>query len=396
MARILITGGCGFIGSNLAVAFRRQGDRVVAFDNLSRRGAEILLRRVQDAGAEFVRGDIRNPGDLAQVAGPVDLLIECSAEPSVLVGVNGDDAEFMVQNNLVGSLHCFEFARKRRAPVIFLSTSRVYPYDALNRQEYREEATRFSPVGSGPGFGPDGVGIDFPLLGARSLYGATKLASEIMLQEYSHQYGLPAVIDRCGVVAGPWQLGKQDQGVFTHWLVSHRLNRPLAYIGFGGQGKQVRDLLHVADLVELVLLQSGGSRNSGATSSRRRVHVLQPVLAGGDRTLPGHYRPAPAAVRAAQNRPADVVWFVTDNRPTTARLGWRPTARRKPSCATSTPGSTRIPISKPPCSENPHDRDRPSSRSSSRPTTRKAASRRPAKRSQRGSPAKASPTTKSA
>ena len=75
---------------------------MVAFDNLSRRGSEILLRRIQEAGAEFVRGDIRNPADLAQVTGPVDLLIECSAEPSVLVGVNGDDAEFMVQNNLVG------------------------------------------------------------------------------------------------------------------------------------------------------------------------------------------------------------------------------------------------------------------------------------------------------
>ena len=325
MARILITGGCGFIGSNLAVAFRRQGDRVVAFDNLSRRGSEILLRRVQEAGAEFVRGDIRNPADLAQVAGPVDLLIECSAEPSVLVGVNGDDAEFMVQNNLVGSLHCFEFARKRRAPVIFLSTSRVYPYDALNRQEYREEATRFSPVGSGPGFGPDGVGIDFPLLGARSLYGATKLASEIMLQEYSHQYGLPAVIDRCGVVAGPWQLGKQDQGVFTHWLVSHRLNRPLAYIGFGGQGKQVRDLLHIDDLVELVLLQSrriaefrgdvfpaGGSTVSNL-SLREATDLCQ--------TITGRRLPLSAQLT---NRPADVIWFVTDNGPTTARLGWRP------------------------------------------------------------------------
>ena len=298
---------------------------MVAFDNLSRRGSEILLRRIQEAGAEFVRGDIRNPADLAQVTGPVDLLIECSAEPSVLVGVNGDDAEFMVQNNLVGSLHCFEFARKCRAPVIFLSTSRVYPYDALNRQEYREEATRFSPVGSGPGFGPDGVGIDFPLLGARSLYGATKLASEIMLQEYSHQYGLPAVIDRCGVVAGPWQLGKQDQGVFTHWLVSHRLNRPLAYIGFGGQGKQVRDLLHVDDLVELVLLQSrriaefrgdvfpaGGSTFSNL-SLREATDLCQ--------TITGRRLPLSTQLT---NRPADVIWFVTDNGPTTARLGWRP------------------------------------------------------------------------
>ena len=143
MATVLITGGCGFIGSNLAVAFRRRGDRVVALDNLSRRGSEILQNRVLQAGAEFVRGDIRNPKDLDQVAGPVDLMIECSAEPSVLVGVDGNDAEFMVQNNLVGSLHCFEFARKRRAPVIFLSTSRVYPYDLLNRQEVVAVSPRY-------------------------------------------------------------------------------------------------------------------------------------------------------------------------------------------------------------------------------------------------------------
>lgn len=325
MSTILITGGCGFIGSNLAVAFRKRGDRVVALDNLSRRGSEILLERVRQAGAEFVRGDIRNPKDLEQVAGPVDLMIECSAEPSVLVGIDGNDAEFMVQNNLVGSLHCFEFARKRKAAVVFLSTSRVYPYDRLNRQEYREEATRFSPAGSSAGFGPAGVGLDFPMDGARSLYGATKLASEIMLQEYSRQYDLPAVITRCGVVAGPWQLGKQDQGVFTHWLVSHLLGRPLSYIGFGGQGKQVRDLLHVDDLVDLVLLQSrrisefrgevfpaGGS--SFSSLSLQEATEICRRLAG--RGVPVSAQP--------ENRPADVIWFLTDNRSTIERLGWKP------------------------------------------------------------------------
>ena len=325
MATVLITGGCGFIGSNLAVAFRRRGDRVIALDNLSRRGSEILQTRILQAGAEFVRGDIRNPKDLEQVEGPIDLMIECSAEPSVLVGIDGNDAEFMVQNNLVGSLHCFEFARKRKAAVIFLSTSRIYPYDVLNRQAYREEATRFSPAQAGAGFGPEGVGLDFPMDGARSLYGATKLASEIMLQEYSRQYDLPAVITRCGVVAGPWQLGKQDQGVFTYWLVSHLLKRPLAYIGFGGQGKQVRDLLHVDDLVDLVLRQAerigefrgevlpaGGSAFS-SLSLQEATDVCQ--------RLTGHRIPVSAQ---PENRPADVIWFLTDNRRTTERLGWKP------------------------------------------------------------------------
>lgn len=325
MATILITGGCGFIGSNLAVAFRKRGDRVVALDNLSRKGSEILKERVEEAGVEFLRGDIRNPADLEQVQGAVDLMLECSAEPSVLVGLDGNDAEFMVQNNLVGSLHCFEFARRRKAAVIFLSTSRVYPYDVLNRQAYREEATRFVPADTGPGFGPAGVGLDFPMDGARSLYGATKLASEIMLQEYSRQYDLPAVITRCGVVAGPWQLGKQDQGVFTYWLVSHMRNRPLAYIGFGGRGKQVRDLLHIDDLVDLVLCQAerigefrgevfpaGGSAFS-SLSLCEATELCQ--------RLTGQIVPVTAQ---PENRPADVIWFMTDNRRTTERLGWKP------------------------------------------------------------------------
>jgi CDP-paratose 2-epimerase len=322
---ILVTGGCGFIGSSLALAFRRQGDRVVVLDNLSRRGSEILRDRVVQAGVEFVQGDIRNPADLEQIPGAFDLMIECSAEPSVLMGTRGDEADFVVQNNLVGSLHCFEFARRRNTPVIFLSTSRVYPYDAINRQAYREDETRFVPEAPAPGFGPEGIGPDFPMDGTRSLYGATKLASEIMLQEYSRQYNLPAIINRCGVVAGPWQLGKQDQGVFTYWLVSHLLKRPLAYFGFGGGGKQVRDVLHIDDLSDLVLAQSrqianfrgevfpaGGS--TFANLSLVEATALCQRLTGT--AVPVEPRPA--------NRPADVIWFITDNRPVTARFGWKP------------------------------------------------------------------------
>ena len=90
------------------------------------------------------------------------------------------------------------------------------------------------------------------MIGHRTLYGATKLAAELLIEEYRASQGVPAVIDRCGVIAGPWQMGKVDQGVFTHWMLAHHFGRPLSYIGFGGQGKQVRDLLHVEDLVDLV------------------------------------------------------------------------------------------------------------------------------------------------
>ncbi len=123
--------------------------------------------------------------------------------------------------------------------------------------------------------------------GARTLYGATKLAAELLIEEYRAGLGVPAVIDRCGVIAGPWQMGKVDQGVFTHWMLAHHFGKPLSYIGFGGKGKQVRDLLHVEDLVDLVERQLLDPRGMGrAHRQRRRRPRVQPLAAGDDRDLP--------------------------------------------------------------------------------------------------------------
>ena len=145
--RILIAGGCGFIGSNLAVSLEAAGNSVTCFDNLSRRGSEALLQRILEHGCTFIHGDIRNPEDLARISGDFEVMIECSAEPSVLVGTQGAEAQFMLNNNLVGSLHCFEFARARGMGVLFFSTSRVYPYTALNslRFTYAETRVVYSP-----------------------------------------------------------------------------------------------------------------------------------------------------------------------------------------------------------------------------------------------------------
>src|SRR5207244_1550975 len=88
--------------------------------------------------------------------------------------------------------------------------------------------------------------------GPRSLYGASKLAAEMLIQEYVFSRGLKALINRCGIIAGPWQMGKVDQGVVAFWMMQHFFQRELCYLGFGGQGKQVRDLLHVADLADLL------------------------------------------------------------------------------------------------------------------------------------------------
>ncbi|HVS99091.1 MAG TPA: NAD-dependent epimerase/dehydratase family protein [Solirubrobacterales bacterium] len=254
MKRLLITGGAGFVGSNLAFSLaRRHPDwELVALDNLYRKGSALNLPRLEQAGVEFVEGDVREPGDLARLPA-FDAIVECSAEPSVMSGVDGDTG-YLVHTNLTGAYNCLELARRDSAFFVFLSTSRVYPVQPQVELVLEEAETRFELAAEQPfrGVSPAGISEDFPLEGARTLYGATKLAAELLVEEYRTALGVPAVIDRFGVIAGPWQMGKVDQGVFTHWMLAHHFGNPLSYIGFGGHGKQVRDLLHALDLVDLV------------------------------------------------------------------------------------------------------------------------------------------------
>jgi CDP-paratose 2-epimerase len=251
---VLVTGGAGFVGANIAVALatRHPEWRVTALDNLRRRGSELNLGRLRSAGVEFVHADVRERTDVEAV-GEVDAIVDCSAEPSVLAGFSSG-LDYLFRTNLVGAYTCLELARRDRAQFVFLSTSRIYPRAALTSIELVEGETRFSPAVDQalPGVSEAGISEDFPLTGARTPYGATKLAAELLIAEYADAFSLDATVNRCGVIAGPWQLGKVDQGVFTYWLLAHWFQKPLEYIGYGGQGKQVRDLLHVDDLVDLV------------------------------------------------------------------------------------------------------------------------------------------------
>jgi CDP-paratose 2-epimerase len=176
--RILVTGGAGFVGANLglSLAARHPDWEVVALDNLMRRGSELNLARLRDAGIEFVHGDVREPGDLA-AAGAFDAMLECSAEPSVLAGFA--DASYSVQTNLLGAFNCLERARQEDAFVVFLSTSRVYPVAPQLELALEETGTRYELAEEQQvaGAGPQGISEDFPMPGARTLYGATKLAA---------------------------------------------------------------------------------------------------------------------------------------------------------------------------------------------------------------------------
>jgi CDP-paratose 2-epimerase len=255
---LAIAGGAGFVGSNLACAFRRQFPnlKVTVVDSLKRRGSELSLPRLRDASVQFVHGDVRCPDDLAELP-DFDLLIDCSAEASVHAGTKGSP-HYVLDTNLIGTTHCLEAARKRKAAFLFLSTSRVYPIASINALPFAEDETRFrwtAPDVAVHGLSEWGIGEDYSLDGARSFYGASKLACELLIREYVATYTMPALINRCGVLAGPWQMGKLDQGVVTLWVARHLFGLPLNYIGFGGQGKQVRDLLHVDDLLDLIVLQ---------------------------------------------------------------------------------------------------------------------------------------------
>jgi len=323
---ILVTGGAGFAGSSLAIGLRGQvGCRVIALDNLKRRGSELNLPRLREAGVEFMHGDIRNLDDLEN-AGAVDLILECSAEPSVLAGY-GDSPRYVLHTNLTGTLNALEIARKHGAAMFFLSTSRVYPMAPLNNLAYRETPARFEILEEQaiPGVSPKGISEDFPLTGVRSLYGATKLCSELIMQEYMAMYGLKGIINRCGVLTGPWQMGKADQGVAVLWAARHIFGGSLAYIGYGGQGKQVRDLLHIDDLLLLILCQiehldalNGGLFNvgGGANGSVSLAELTQFCQEITGKTIPIASKP--------DTRAADIPWYISNHDKITQATGWRP------------------------------------------------------------------------
>lgn len=323
--QILVTGGAGFVGSAMALGLKQQypESTVVALDNLKRRGSELNLPRFKQAQIEFFHGDIRSPEDLdANLLRP-DLIVECSAEPSVLAGYSSPG--YVLQTNLVGTINCLELARQTQADFIFFSTSRVYPIEPIRQLAYTETESRFELDAQAiAGASSEGIAEEFDLTGARSLYGATKLASELLITEYAEAYGLRTIVNRCGVLTGPWQMGKVDQGVFALWMMAHCFERSLKYIGFGGSGKQVRDFLHIDDLVDLVSLQLGQLEDIKGTTFNVGGGVKNSLSLLETTQLCEKITGKCIPIEASQeNRLGDIPIFITDSRKV-QQLGWQP------------------------------------------------------------------------
>lgn len=320
------------MGSSLCIYFKHKypAYSIVALDNLKRKGSHLNLDRLNEAGIAFVHGDIRNKEDFDPI-GKIDIVIDASAEPSVLAGLNGDP-DYLINTNLNGTINCLSYTKKHNAAFIFLSTSRVYPIEAIENASYEEHETRFKFAGKQAVKGLSAKGIDeeFSTVGYRSFYGATKLASELIIQEYNQFYGLKSVINRCGVLTGPWQMGKADQGVVVLWVARHFWKKNLSYIGYGGEGKQARDILHIKDLFELIDYQvhnidkvngelfNVGGGNDVSVSLQELTSMCEEVTGNSIQIE-----------KIKENRTADVRMYVTDNTKVTAMTGWQPTTSAK-------------------------------------------------------------------
>jgi CDP-paratose 2-epimerase len=316
---ILITGGAGFVGSNLAISLKTKYPqyKITAFDNLRRRGSELNLKKFQEMDIEFIHGDIRNIEDLESIE--FNLLIEACAEPSVMAGLDGS-RKYLIDTNLNGLVNSLEVALQQKAKVIFLSTSRVYPMEVINSLNYEESDTRYSlHVNDISGVSEKGFSEELSLSGYRTLYGATKLSSEYIIDEYVHMFGLQAIINRSGVIAGAGQFGKVDQGFMTLWAANYYFNKPLSIFG---NGKQVRDILNINDLFDLIDLQIhsfekfssqrfniGGGLNSSV--SLLELDAMCKKLLGQK------------SVACKEQRALDLKYYVSDNSKIKS-FGWEP------------------------------------------------------------------------
>lgn len=326
--RVLITGACGFVGSALAECLLERGDGIhlVGVDNLIRPGAETNRARLQKLGVEFIHGDLRLASDMAGLPA-CDWVIDAAADSSVLSGLSGTgSSRRLFEHNLAGTGNILEYCREHRAGLILLSSSRVYSIAALAALPLRVHDQAFTVDSSAslpPGLSAGGIASDFSTAAPVSLYGATKLASEIMALEYGAAFDFPVWINRCGVLAGAGQFGTAAQGIFAYWVNAHLRRRPLRFIGFNGTGYQVRDAFHPRDLAALARAQIGTVRRHGqriytAGGGLANSMSLAQLTAWCDARF-GPHAPTPDP----KPRTYDVPWVVMDSSQAARDFGWR-------------------------------------------------------------------------
>jgi CDP-paratose 2-epimerase len=254
----------------------------------------------------------------------------CSSRNWVLVAssISGlSSSRQILDHNLSSTINVLELCKRHKAGFILLSTSRVYSIPALASVPIVEKAGAFMLDASKPlphGVSTEGVNEEFSVAPPVSLYGASKLASELLALEYAETLGFPVWINRCGVLAGAGQFGRADQGIISFWINAWLRRRPLKYIGFGGHGYQARDALHPRDLAPLLQRQFDFKGHpptrifnfGGGMANTFSLLHLSRWCAGkfGEHKVDADHTP----------RPFDIPWMVMDSRRGSEFWNWRP------------------------------------------------------------------------
>ena len=312
---ILVTGGCGFVGANICLALKKKFNKVFSLDNLSRKSSTLNFKILKKKGIKNFKIDIFNEKEIQKLK-KFDLIIDCCAEAAV--EVSKKDLDRVFNTNLVGTFNLLKKAKKDKSKIIFISSSRVNSIKEINNIIGKKTLRKNVKINKK-------INENFDTLKPKSLYGFTKLASELLIEEFSYAFGLKYIINRCGVISGPMQFGKQDQGFVSLWVWKHILNKNLKYIGFGGHGNQVRDVLHVDDLVNLINLQIkklnsiynkkicvGGSKKSN-TSLKNLTSICQKIT--GNKLK---------YTKVKNTSIYDIPYFITDNTLANKIYKWQP------------------------------------------------------------------------
>lgn len=317
MGKILVTGGAGFIGSNLCDALLGDGYDVAVYDSLARPGTEInlaWLRSRHGSRLRFVGSDVRDVDALRYAARDVDVIYHLAGQVAVTISVDDPRTDFEV--NALGTLNVLEAARTsgKQPIVVFTSTNKVY--GGMEDVEVVRAETRYAYADLPQGV-PETRPLDF-----HSPYGCSKGGADQYVRDYSRIYGLPTVVFRMSCIYGPRQLGNEDQGWLAHFMIAAASGQTISIYG---DGLQVRDILFVDDLVrafrlavEKIGITAGEVYNigGGPANTLSVWSEFGPLLRGlrGEETDVGF----------AAWRPGDQRCYVSDTRKAQQDMGWTP------------------------------------------------------------------------
>jgi CDP-paratose 2-epimerase len=319
MSRALVTGGAGFIGTNLADRLLCEGQRVRIVDNLSRPGVErnlAWLRERHGERLEVLRGDLRDRGVAAEAVRGVESVFHLAAQVAVTTSLEQPMLDFDV--NLTGTINLLEAARVQAEPPAFLFTSTNKVYGGLDDVELHNAGSRYEPIADT--VRRAGISEDRPL-DFCTPYGCSKGAADQYVLDYAKSFGMNTVVLRMSCIYGPHQCGNEDQGWVAHFAISALEGEPITLYG---DGHQVRDILFVEDLVEAFLLAResietiGGRAYNMGGGPQNAVSLLEVIERIGE--LNGR---APATSFGPW-RQGDQRYYVSDTRRFQQDTGWRP------------------------------------------------------------------------